>query len=99
MSAINRFLNLFRSKALQRDIDAEVQFHIERRIERNLRDGMSRADAQADARRRFGNVARVAEDMREARVMTWLESSASRPPPCLRCWPSASERMRPYSPS
>jgi predicted permease len=76
MSAINRFLNLFRSKALQRDIDAEVQFHIERRIERNLRDGMSRADAQADARRRFGNVARVAEDMREARVMTWLESFA-----------------------
>ena len=74
MSAANRFLNLFRSRRLQRDLEAEIQFHLELRIRRNLCDGMSRAEAEADARRRFGNVARITEDMREARVMTWLES-------------------------
>jgi hypothetical protein len=28
MSALSRFVNLFRSKALQRDLDADVQFHL-----------------------------------------------------------------------
>ncbi len=74
MSAVSRFLNLFRTKALQHELEAEVQFHLELRIGRNLRDGMSRAEAEADARRRFGNVARITEDMREVRVMTSLES-------------------------
>jgi hypothetical protein len=74
MSVVSRFLNLFRSEALQHDLDAEVQFHLQKRIERNLFYGMSRAEAEAEAYRRFGNVARVTEDMREARVMTWLES-------------------------
>ena len=74
MSAVSRFLNLFRSKDVQRELEAELQFHLALRIEQNLRDGMSPADAEADARRRFGNVVRIAEDMREVRVMTWLES-------------------------
>src|SRR5688500_12621781 len=76
MSALNRFRNLFRSKALQRDLDDEIQFHIDRRIARNLRAGMSPEQARTDARRRFGNVTRLSEEMREARVMTWLESLA-----------------------
>ncbi|HJR60476.1 MAG TPA: ABC transporter permease [Vicinamibacterales bacterium] len=76
MSALNRFRNLFRSKALQRDLDDEIQFHIDRRLARNLRAGMSPEQARTDARRRFGNVTRLSEEMREARVMTWLESLA-----------------------
>jgi predicted permease len=74
MSVTSRFLNLFRSRALQHELDAEVQFHLELLIGRNLRDGMSRAEAEKDARRRFGNVGRITEDMREVRAMTWLES-------------------------
>lgn len=74
MSAVSRFLNLFRSRALDRELDLEVQFHLEQRIARNMRDGMTRADAEADARSRFGNIVRITEDMREVRVMGWVES-------------------------
>jgi predicted permease len=74
MSAVSRFLNLFRSKDVERELEAELQFHLALRTEQNRRDGMSPAEAEADARRRFGNVTRIAEDMREVRVMTWLES-------------------------
>ncbi len=74
MSALRRFLNLFRPEALQRELDAEVQFHLESRIASGVRAGMTRAAAEAEARAAFGPVGRVTDAMREVRVMTWLES-------------------------
>ena len=70
MSAFSRFLNLFRSGSLGRDLDDEIQFHLQMRIDSNLRQGMTRMEAELEAHRRFGNVARVAEDdSRPARVL------------------------------
>ena len=74
MSALTRFLNLFRSSSLQRDLEDEVRFHVDSRIASNLRAGMTPAEAETDARAAFGDVRRITEDMREARAMTWLES-------------------------
>jgi predicted permease len=74
MSRVGRFLNLFRSSSLQRDLDDEVRFHLDTRIARNLRSGMTRREAEAEAHRAFGDVRRITEDMREARVMTSIES-------------------------
>jgi len=74
MSALSRFLNLFRPRSLRRDLDDEVRFHLEMRVESNLRRGMNRMEAETDAHRRFGNVTRITEDMREVRVARWVES-------------------------
>jgi putative ABC transport system permease protein len=74
MSVLSRFLNLFRSASLQRDLDDEVRFHVESRTASNLRAGMTRLDAETSARAAFGDVRRITEDMREARAMTWVES-------------------------
>jgi predicted permease len=76
MSAWSRFVNLWRPKALDRELDDEVQFHLEMQTERNLARGMERGEAERDARRRFGSRLRATEGMREARTMVWLESLA-----------------------
>ena len=77
MSKLSRFVNLWRARELDRDLDDELAFHAEMRIEQNLRAGLSRAEAEAEARRHLGGTSRAKEGMREARVMLWLESVAS----------------------
>jgi putative ABC transport system permease protein len=74
VSAPRRFVNLFRRRALERELDAEVQFHLESRIAIAVRAGRTRAEAEAEARAAFGHVGRVTESMREIRTMTRLES-------------------------
>jgi predicted permease len=74
MSMLRRFANLFRRRALERDLAAEVQFHLESRIAGGLRAGLTRAAAEAEARAAFGHVGLVTEAMREVRMMTRLES-------------------------
>jgi TonB family protein len=69
MSIISRFLNVFRPKALEREIDAEVQFHLDQQAARNLQRGMDEDEASAAARRRFGDMAQAKKEMREVRMM------------------------------
>lgn len=77
MSRLSRFVNLWRGRELDRDLDDELAFHTEMRIEQNLRAGLSRPEAEAEARRHLGGTLRAKEGMREARVMLWLESVAT----------------------
>ncbi|HJQ20500.1 MAG TPA: ABC transporter permease [Gemmatimonadaceae bacterium] len=49
-----RLLRLPLFRARPEDIDAEIAFHLETRAEQFVRRGMSRNDAMAEARRRFG---------------------------------------------
>src|SRR5262245_3401347 len=77
MSAWTRFRNLWRSGALDREIDDELQFHHEMRVARNIERGLDPAESEAEARRHFGSVLRAREGVREARVMLWLESLAA----------------------
>ena len=46
----------FSRRGLQRDVDNELQFHLEGRIEELVAFGMSRDEAIAEARRRFGDL-------------------------------------------
>ena len=69
MSAWSRFVNLWRSDALDRDLDDELRFHREMQIERSLQRGAALPEAEMEARRRFGSVLRAKEGMREARLM------------------------------
>jgi predicted permease len=76
MSFLRRLLNLGRSGQLSRDIDRELAFHIRERAEELMAGGMPEAQAQAAARRQFGNRTNQGERTRDADVVTWLDSFA-----------------------
>jgi predicted permease len=74
MSWLNRFSNLFRSRALNRELDEELQFHLDARTQGNIAAGMSPEQARQDARKRFGNRTLAQERTREANIFGWVES-------------------------
>ena len=45
MSIVNRFWNFFRKPSLDRDLDDELQFHIEARCEEYIAQGLDAAAA------------------------------------------------------
>ena len=49
---------------VQRDVDAELRFHIEERIAELVASGMSREEAEAQVRERFGDVTRIGAELR-----------------------------------
>jgi predicted permease len=65
---------LVKRKRLERDLEEELQFHLAMRAEKNRALGIEAKDAQAAARRRFGNAALVKEDCREMWTFTWIET-------------------------
>jgi predicted permease len=77
MSMLRRLLNRRREQALAEEFDEEIEFHLQQRIERNLRQGMDETAARAEARRHFGNVHLAREDMRQARVASWVDDFLS----------------------
>ena len=74
MPGWSRFANLFRQRPLDDEFDDELRFHLEMRIDRNLARGMSRPDAEIEARRHLGSTLRAKEGMREARIMMWVDT-------------------------
>ncbi len=66
MSFWSRIANVFRGDGLSREIDEELQSHIEEAIEQG-RD-------PAEARRAFGSALRQREESRDIRVIAWLDS-------------------------
>jgi TonB family protein len=70
MSIISRFLNVFRPKALERELDDEVRFHLGERSASNIRRGMTQPEAESTAREQFGEIARVKHEMREVRMVS-----------------------------
>jgi len=53
------------TKAVKREIDDELRFHIEQRTAENITAGMSPDEAAREARKRFGNLQNVREECRE----------------------------------
>ena len=74
MSRFSRLANLWRHRALDAEFDDELRFHFEMRVEKNLSRGMTREEAELDARRHLGSTLRAKEGMREARVTMWIET-------------------------
>ena len=66
MSLWSRIANVFRGDRLSREIDEELQSHIEEAIEQG-RD-------PAEARRAFGSALRQREESRDIRLVAWLDS-------------------------
>ena len=74
MASLRRIANLFRRSSVDREIDAELQSHIDLRIEDNVARGMSAEDARRDAMLRFGNPTATRERVAGADAMLGLES-------------------------
>ena len=67
--------NLWRSRT-EREMDAELNFHLEARVEDLLHRGLPRAEALRRARLEFGGFEKAKEECREARGVPLLESIA-----------------------
>jgi len=76
MSALSRFVNLFRRRSVDREVDDELTFHVEMLTDKYMRQGLSRDEAVRAARRHAGNILVAKEDMREVHIMMWIDSLA-----------------------
>jgi putative ABC transport system permease protein len=68
------FRTLLRRSHLERDMDAELRFHLETYADDLIRSGIPRDEALRRARREFGGLERAKEECRDARGITFLES-------------------------
>ena len=66
--------NLFATRRMDKDLDEEVQSHLDMLTQENLRAGMSAGEAQRVARIELGGVEQVKEQVREQRIGNWLQS-------------------------
>ena len=77
MSALKEILRragyLGRRSKFDKDLEDEIQFHIEARAEELEKDGAPPAEALQRARREFGPRARMTEDTRAAWRFQWIE--------------------------
>ena len=71
-----RLRAIFRRDAMERELDDELRFHIERETEKYVREGMPPAEAERKARIAFGGVERFKEDARAARGIAVIETIA-----------------------
>ena len=74
MSWFNRLSNLMRVEDLNREIDEELQFHIDARVRDNLNAGMTEEAARQDARRRFGNWTSAKEKAHEMNILVTIQT-------------------------
>jgi hypothetical protein len=68
------FERLFTSKRMERDLDSELRFHLERQIADKVRAGMTDDEARRTTRLEFGGLAQIKEDCRESRGTLWVGS-------------------------
>ncbi|HXY23275.1 MAG TPA: ABC transporter permease [Candidatus Acidoferrum sp.] len=64
---------MWRRKRMLEELEEEIREHIERETRENIERGMTPEEGRHAAMRKFGNVTRVKEDVREAWGFVWLE--------------------------
>ena len=71
-----KILNLFRWRRdrLERDLERELRYHIDRRVDDMMKNGSSEAEARRQASIEFGGVAQVQEDVRDTWIWRWLDA-------------------------
>jgi predicted permease len=68
-----RLAAFFRPAPLDRELDAEIAFHLDAAIEENVRRGMTPDEARRQAMVRFGTISGAVEAHREARSVAGLD--------------------------
>src|ERR1700729_1704158 len=74
MSEIWSRIRFFFTGKRRREVDDEIQFHLEREVEANIAAGMTAAEARRQAMIAFGSRERAREECREERPSWRLES-------------------------
>jgi predicted permease len=74
-AGVVRVIGLFRQGQQDRDLDDEVQFHLDMLTARYVSEGMSPEDARAAARKNFGPVAPIKETYRRQRGVPVIEAT------------------------
>jgi predicted permease len=67
---------LLRTERMERDLDAELRFHLESQVADKMESGMSEAEARRTTRLEFGGLEQVKQDCRESRGTLWVASIA-----------------------
>ena len=68
-----RLRALFRRAEMERELDEELRFHLEKEVEQNQARGMGPEEARLAALRSFGGVERFKEESRDARGVRFVE--------------------------
>ncbi len=68
-----RFLSLFARRRVERELDDELQYHLETQIEEGQREGLAPEEARYAALRALGPIAQSKEECREMRRVKWIE--------------------------
>ncbi len=76
-TVLHRLGYLSRKGRFDRQLDEELQFHVESRVDELEQQGYPRPEARARAVAEFGSRTRVAEDTRAAWQFRWLEDVAA----------------------
>jgi putative ABC transport system permease protein len=71
-----RFRAIFRRSAMERELDDELRFHLDREAAKYVAAGMSPDDARRRARLAFGGVDRFKDESRESRGISLLDVTA-----------------------
>src|SRR5207302_8142330 len=73
-NVLSRFWNIFRKRRLERELNAELQTHLDLLTEENIRRGMNPTEAAHAARREFGSVEQAKELYRDQQGLPFLET-------------------------
>lgn len=71
-----RARSLFRRNQVERELDEELRYHIDRQIEENIAKGMTPEDARHAALRAMGGIERRKEECRDMRSVRLIENLA-----------------------
>jgi predicted permease len=71
-----RLRSLFHRERLERELDAELQYHLDMLVEQNVAAGMPRDQARREAIRVFGTVAGIKDDVRDRWLARFFEVAA-----------------------
>jgi predicted permease len=74
MSWLSRLGNVFRASRIDAELDEELRFHRSARVDDLIARGLTRAEAEAEVLRRFGNPLLLREKSRDIKLIPWLES-------------------------
>ena len=71
-----KLLNLFRGRRarLERDLDRELRYHLDRRVEDLIKNGLSEPEARRQASLELGGVPQVQEAVRDTWIWRWLDA-------------------------
>ena len=72
-----KLLNLLpgRRRRMERELERELRYHLDRRVDDLMRSGLTEAEARRQASIQFGGVLQVREDVEDAWVWRWLSNA------------------------